>query len=209
MRPSLFGAILLLASFTSHAETKRPSYEEFKQDIKTKKPALKKKPLSETKSFLFKLISHHMPEYWKGTEWNFNGTSRKPGQGSIACGYFVTTILDDIGIPIERVAMAQKAASEVINAFTTNIKTFYSVDALKKHVLAAPDNEVYIVGLDYHIGFLVRDKNKIHFIHSNSFNRKGADKENAELSDTLAISSLFMIGSLSGNDALLKRWLEG
>src|SRR5690242_12719359 len=30
---------------------------------------------------------------WDGTEWAFNGTSRTPRSGSIACGYFVSTTL--------------------------------------------------------------------------------------------------------------------
>ena len=42
-------------------------------------------------------------EHWKGTPWDFNGTTRTPGEGAIACGYFVTTVLEQAGFKIERV----------------------------------------------------------------------------------------------------------
>ena len=42
-------------------------------------------------------ISHHLFSQWKKTAWDFNGTATKPGDGPIACGYFVTTLLRDIG----------------------------------------------------------------------------------------------------------------
>src|SRR5437764_1215954 len=34
---------------------------------------------------------------WFGTPWDFNGTTQTPGEGKIACGYFVTTVMRDLG----------------------------------------------------------------------------------------------------------------
>jgi len=53
---------------------------------------------------------------WFGTAWNFNGTSETPQQGCIACGYFVTTVLRDAGLPIARVKLAQCASEQMITS---------------------------------------------------------------------------------------------
>lgn len=42
------------------------------------------------------IIDSLMP-CWYGTPWDFNGCTTEPGKGSIACGYFVSTVLRDAG----------------------------------------------------------------------------------------------------------------
>src|ERR1700741_5295000 len=44
---------------------------------------------------------------WYGTPWGFYGTTEEPGQGTIACGYFVTTVLRDAGCSLQRIKLAQ------------------------------------------------------------------------------------------------------
>jgi hypothetical protein len=51
---------------------------------------------------------------WIGTAWSFSGTSQTPQQGSIACGYFVTTVLQDGGVRLARVKLAQCASEQMI-----------------------------------------------------------------------------------------------
>ncbi|MCL2715253.1 MAG: hypothetical protein FWD68_11870 [Alphaproteobacteria bacterium] len=51
----------------------------------------------EAQSCLTSTLSNSLFPVWYGTPWNFNGTTRVPGQGTIACGYFVTGILSDAG----------------------------------------------------------------------------------------------------------------
>ena len=51
---------------------------------------------------------------WYGTDWAFHGTSTKPGEGAIACGYFVSTCLLHAGFKVERVKLAQQASQKII-----------------------------------------------------------------------------------------------
>ena len=152
-------------------------------------------------------MHEYIPKYWNGTPWDFNGTTRIPGQGQIACGYFITNTLTDLGFPIERVKLAQAASSVLIKAVTTDIAYPKSVDELNAYALARPDESVYIVGLDFHTGYVTRKGNAVYFIHSNYINRKGVMKEPVKESAALANNKFFMIGSISGNEAMMQKWL--
>ncbi|MFZ4797639.1 MAG: hypothetical protein ACOYMA_09105 [Bacteroidia bacterium] len=57
--------------------------------------------------YLYKTIINEFFTQWYGTSWSFYGQTRIPKFGSIACGYFVTTILYDAGFDIPRVEWAK------------------------------------------------------------------------------------------------------
>jgi hypothetical protein len=75
------------------------------EDVKTSVQSQNKKDLAY-------IIDKKLLPYWLGTTWNFNGTTQVPGEGSIACGYFVTTLLRDAGVKLERVKLAQMASEK-------------------------------------------------------------------------------------------------
>ena len=50
-----------------------------------------------------KLLEKDFFSIWNGTQWDFYGTTQVPQRGEIACGYFVTTVLRDMGVKIDRV----------------------------------------------------------------------------------------------------------
>ena len=94
------------------AESK--SYDDTKIEIGKIKALLRKNwqhlSLDEKSQHFSNIIIKKIVPYWYGTKWDFNGTSRIPGQGSIAYGYFVTTILEDAGINLSRNRLAQCAS---------------------------------------------------------------------------------------------------
>src|SRR5688572_15466983 len=110
---AIFCAPLLLSSclFLGKSETttitldERPSvsYTDFLAGVKTEREKLKSKPLADSKEYFFQLINYKIPLYWTGTPWDFNGVTRKPGEGKIACGYFITNTLTDLGFTLERI----------------------------------------------------------------------------------------------------------
>ena len=55
---------------------------------------------NEKKKLCCETIHNGIPGYWIGTVWDFNGVTRTPKQGAIACGYFVTNVLTDLGFKI-------------------------------------------------------------------------------------------------------------
>lgn len=150
--------------------------------------------------------------FWFGTRWDFNGVSETPGQGTIACGYFVTTVLRDAGLEIERVKLAQQASETIILSLVgeDQVRRFSSVplseflDRVRKF-----GHGLYVIGLDYHVGFLACDEREIRFIHSSFLAPLCVIDENAEDSRVLSSSAYRVIGKLSGDQQLIIKWLTG
>lgn len=91
------------------------------QEYKQANNLQKKKIISTAKDSILTLIINEYFNYWKGTAWSFNGTTKEPKKGKIACGYFVTTVLQDAGFDIQRVKWAQVASETMIKAMTKDI----------------------------------------------------------------------------------------
>lgn len=138
--------------------------------------------------------------YWLGTRWDFNGTSQVPGEGQIACGYFVTTMIEDMHIPINRIQMAQCASEEMImNQIESSYITRYNAvehDTLFSFIRQHADR-LYIIGLDNHTGFIRKDHEGVWFIHSSGRFPFRVIKENAETSKTIRNSKYKVLGCLS------------
>ncbi|NMH28977.1 hypothetical protein [Flavobacterium silvaticum] len=177
------------------------SYSDFKKSIKSKLPS----PNTQRRNYLFSLVSNDIFCYWNGTPWAFYGTTRQPKTGHIACGYFVTNTMSDLGFEIERVKLAKVASGEMIKKLCVNIKSFRNFASLEKYLATQPDNSVFIIGLDYHTGYIVKDSIP-YFLHSNYIGNIGVVKEPIEKSNALKSNKFFMIGSVSDNDRLLDVW---
>lgn len=175
---------------TETTEVKKIPYKEFLVSIN-------KKTKEEKKNYLFKFINYDVPNYWIGTPWSFNGTSREPQKGSIACGYFVTNVFSDFGFDINRTYLAQQASSVMIKKLCKDIKYFGKRQDLENYLLSKDKNQVYIVGLDFHTGFITRENQDTYFIHSNYIKNKGVTKELTQTSKALNASKTFMIGTLN------------
>ena len=141
--------------------------------------------------------------YWYGTKWNFNGTTEIPQQGSIACGYFVTTLLRDAGLNINRVKLAQQASSVIIEAVCNkeNIKTFSNAmnENFFKYIKQQGES-MYIVGLDFHTGFIYFDDKEIYFIQSKYYGEVAVVKEVADKSKVLLSSKFKMLGRIDNSE---------
>ncbi|MFY1045751.1 hypothetical protein [Chryseobacterium sp. GP-SGM7] len=173
-----------------NSERKKVPYKDFLSSIN-------KKSKEEKKNYLFKFINYDVPNYWTSTLWSFNGTSREPQKGTIACGYFVTNTLTDFGFDINRAYLAQQASSVMIKKLCSDIKYFSERKDLEKYILSKNKNQVYIVGLDFHTGFITREDKDTYFIHSNYIKNKGVVKELTKNSKALNASKTFMIGTLN------------
>ena len=122
---------------------------------------------------------------WIGTAWDFNGTSEKPRQGSIACGYFVTTLLRDAGLSLSRIKLAQCASEQMITSLIQSkyISRFSNI-AMEDFIqeIKTQGYGLYIVGLDNHTGFIYNDGKETWFIHSTFVGTRNVQKENAATS---------------------------
>ncbi len=209
--PVLLAVVALMACQWDKAPSadaaKDPAdYETFKTSVIQHKALLAGKPHSEAANYLFTLVNDSLPTYWNGTPWDFHGMARTPQQGEIACGYFVTNTLADLGFKIQRVKLAQCASGEMIKVLCTDIKIFSGIKSFEAYMEKQPVNSVFIVGLDFHTGYIVKDAMGSWFFHSNYIKRKGVMKEQIGESAALAKNKFFMIGSLTGNKKLLREW---
>lgn len=163
-------------------------------------------------AFANQLVDQIIP-HWYGTPWSFGGHTAIPNQGKIACGYFISTTLRDMGININRYTLAQKSPideAKMIScgAIIHNIvqdtpeKAFEEIDGLTEEGL-------YFIGFDEgHVGYLLKRKGKLFLIHSNYLSPVSVCMETLEESRVFKRFSKFHLVPISHNDALLQRWLD-
>jgi len=192
---------------TASTVSNKVDYTEFKKSVNTNKSLLINHPTKDIRNYLFRLIDEDIYNYWAGTPWDFYGTTRQPKTGTIACGYFVTNTLTDLGFKIDRVGLANAASSIMIKKLCVGIHSFHSLNKLSSYLAAQPVNAVFIIGLDFHTGYVVKTAASCYFFHSNYIKKQGVIKEKIEASRALSTNKFFMIGSLTANDNLLRKWV--
>ncbi|MGC4104581.1 hypothetical protein [Ferruginibacter sp.] len=148
---------------------------------------------------------------WIGTPWSFNGTSETPQQGSIACGYFVTTILRDAGLSLARIKLAQCASEQMILALVQSRYVQHFSNVNMDSFLQAIQQQgygLYIVGLDNHTGFIYNDGSTVYFIHSTFVGTRNVQYEPAADSYVLRQSKYKVLGKISADEKVLNRWIN-
>ena len=167
----------------------------------------KKAPLEKIPALLELSLVDSIFDYWYGTEWDFNGTTQEPQNGKIACGYFVTTTLKHLGLNINRVYLAQQASSVLIKEICdeTSIKIFTNgkFEKMKTYVNKYNGN-IFIAGLDNHVGFIVREENELFFIHASGIAPYKVVKDKIDESPLIKNSQYFMVGHLN-----FANWAKG
>ena len=168
--------------------------------------------IAEAGRYISDTIHHRLMPHWIGTPWDFHGTSEVPGEGEIACGYFITTLLRDAGFRIQRYRLAQQGAEIIVKKLVSgeNIRR-YSWASLNDFVSEIGDwgAGVYVVGLDFHVGFVINDGRGIYFAHSSYIHPAQVVCEPARESAALRRTEYRIAGRLTSDTLLIKRWIEG
>lgn len=173
----------------------------------------KKTVYKKARALLIKTLSDSMFVCWYGTEWDFNGTTTKPRDGTIACGYFVTTVIEDAGFKIPRVGLAQCASQSMINTLCPKadrkIITNNNVAGVRAHLLSKPDG-IFILGLDNHTGFVVKKDTSLRFVHSNyTMVEDGVMSEPFDESSVIQNNGYFAVGNFLQSDSTIIKWIKG
>lgn len=148
---------------------------------------------------------------WRGTVWNFYGTSTTPREGTIACGYYVTTVLQQAGFKLERVRLAQQAAAYVVSTVARGSR----VDWIRPPNNAAAVQEIherfgdglFVIGFDFHVGFLRLDGERAAFCHSSFIEPGSVTCEDPVPAGAFASNTYVVADAL--NDTVLDDWLLG
>lgn len=169
----------------------------------------KKKVIEKTQLEIKTILIDQIIPNWYGTKWSFEGHTEIPKSGNIACGYFVSTTLRDAGFKLNRYKLAQLNPLEEAKIIScgetiTTIKNS-SLTELKKHFLTLKDG-IYFIGLDFHVGYILKEQQNVYIIHSNYINKQGVVKENIEKSKA-ASSTTYYIVPISNNQKLIKKWI--
>lgn len=187
------------------------NYPKTLDSIKVIKRKLKDKSVKEIGTQFTFLLTHKIFPYWYGTNWDFYGTTEKPNEGSIACGYFVTTTLRDIGVPISRTKLAQCASEEMIKNLVNekNIYRFSNIPIKEfESTLKQKGNGIYVVGLDNHTGFVLFSDEGNYFIHSSGIAPFKVVKDKLTESRLIVNSKYRVVGKISADKDLLLGWVK-
>jgi len=151
-------------------------------------------------------LSDSVFPYWYGTLWDFNGHTNSPQDGYIACGYFVSTTLKHIGFNLNRYKIAQQAAATITCSLCPDdqIQRFSSFNNIYMFLLNSED-AIYIIGLDYHTGFVLVQDGLPWFIHSDYIS--GNTIKELVVDSPAFSSNYYIIGRLD-NDSTIKKWLN-
>lgn len=204
----------ILDNSNTFERTSVKSYPEIKMQIELERSKLKNKSFSKdsiSEIFTRNLVDSIFP-YWYGTKWSFEGHTSIPNNGEVACGYFVSTTLRDIGLAVNRYKLAQQlpvneAYSLAVSDTVQTIKHETSMEC-QKELYTLLKEGIYFIGFDKsHVGFIYKKDNQLYIIDSNFFSGK-VQKERIEQSKVFHYFTTFYITPLSTNESLLKKWIH-
>ena len=221
----IFVRLLLLTccvfqlSCSAQEVTVDKSYATLLEEVAAKRTAFRKEydasaapgtVIANAQEYLLQVITTEYFDQWNGTEWDFNGTTRTPRKGKIACGYFITTVLCDAGFIIPRTKWAQQASETMIMTVSADVKRYSNkpVSVVREYIASKPDG-LYIVGLDSHVGFIYKREGHIQFVHASYYDPKiGVQSEELESDNPLSRSAYRVIGRILDAE-MVKKWILG
>lgn len=168
--------------------------------------------LQQARALLLSALDSTIFPAWEGTPWQFYGQSWEPRQGSIACGYFVTTTLHAAGLRLQRTLLAKQASEVIIKNLTSEpyIHRYHGLSRAEfVEQVRALGPGLYVLGLDFHAGFLrVHEGGAVQMVHSSYLGTAAVVREAADASEALD-SKYRVVGKVSADDALVRAWLLG
>ncbi|MCO4768669.1 MAG: hypothetical protein KDA24_01470 [Deltaproteobacteria bacterium] len=218
-------ATALLAEDAPKPLSDRPrsrSYAEVEGDIEARRKELGREWMNapaadkvsvrdEARDYLARTIRQDLIPPWYGTPWEFYGTSQTPGEGSIACGYFVSTVLQDAGLRVARVQLAQQASEHIVRTFADRGEVAYTYGRAPLEVVRDVKKRgagLYSIGLDYHVGLLSWDgEGPVEMCHSSVLAPGTVICEDAVQAEAM-LSHVHVLGPVL-SDRVVEAWIKG
>jgi len=195
----------------SYASTKLNANElrlQLKENLKQGTISFEDIRTAFTNQLVDKIIPH-----WYGTPWSFGGHTTVPNQGKIACGYFISTTLRDMGLNLNRFTLAQKSPIDEAKMISCGAKINSVVQETPEKAIETIDNltkeGLYFIGFDEgHVGYLLKREGELFLIHSNYLIPVAVCIETLKEARVFKRFSKFHLVAISHNDDLLQRWLD-
>jgi hypothetical protein len=154
-----------------------------------------------------------MMRCWLGTPYDFNGTAARPGAGRIACGYFVATVLVDAGFRVDRYQLAKQPAENILRSFLEKDDCVLSVDKPYEEFAAELGHAgpgIHLLGLDTHVAFVIAAADgEFRVIHASGSRPWCVVEEGRNEAGVVQRSKWRMLGNLTANPGVIRRWLTG
>lgn len=210
-------ALMLLSAAPTPTRAER--YEQARANLESKRLELARAPAAQRRATrasaraeLLRFFDEEALPAWSGTPWAFYGTSTVPGEGTIACGYLVSTVLLHAGVKVERVRLAQQASSWIVTTLArgSKVERLTPTDnaaALEVMKAKFPNAQLLVVGFDYHVGFVRLTSERAQFCHSSYLEPGSVTCEDPVASGAFA-SKLYVVGDAL-SDTLVDDWLAG
>ena len=215
MHPGIFVIVLTTIFLPKTPNQVYVSYTEAKQEILSVKRHLHTSPmLPDSLSTIFtSLLTEKLIPHWLTTPWSFEGHTSIPRNGEIACGYFVSTTLRDMGFNLNRYSFAQQLPiheAKTLNLGIPPVEINSSSTDERIRVLKTTLKEgIYFIGFDQsHVGYIQKKHGELFIIHSNYINAEGVVIEKIEDSQVFSFYHKIYIAEISNNISLMKKWLN-
>ncbi len=167
--------------------------------------------LEVARSTFLRRFTQDIAPAWVGTRWAFSGRTKTPGEGEIACGTYVGTLLRHAGFRLNRIRMGRLASEHIALSLThsRNLRRYSnkSPELVAADVVARGEG-LYMLGLDYHAALIWVDADlNAHFLHS-SYVGTGAVVDEPLLGDNPFTTSRYRVVSKLLDDRMMTRWLR-
>lgn len=164
----------------------------------------------EARAYVLAAIVDRIIPAWKGTRWAFYGKAEEPGGGEVACGYWVASVLRDVGFRVDRNHLGKQASERILLTVDPPERLLHFGSRPIEEVVARVrrlGEGIWGVGLANHAGLIWNDGTTVWFCHSNYHGYQGPMCEEAEHSWALR-TSYTVIASLLEPETVAA-WLEG
>jgi hypothetical protein len=174
----------------------------------------------EARGYLVTSIIDEVLPAWMGTPWGLGPQSNasrphQPGK-VVGCSYFVTAVLENAGLTLQsRARFAQAPSLWIERALLpagAPVHRFGGLEPVRlRNEIAALGAGLYVIGLDYHVGFLVVRGPEVRIVHASYFPPQAVVSEPVEASAAIAASRPkgYWISPLFRDDQLVELWLRG
>jgi hypothetical protein len=202
--------------FACNAAAAKPDYEAVRNRLEAKRVELaaslgvhRAQTIRRARELLVTTLRDDLLPAWDGTAWAMDGTSQVPGEGAIACGYFVSTTLLHAGFRLERARLGQQASEYITKSLVTSEPIWrtseQAIDVFIARLRRGGDG-IYLVGLDDHVGFVIVDGNDTWFHHSAP---GGGVRREPALGAAFLSTSHYREAAKLFDDELVEKWLRG